>query len=352
MSINQDRLEELQGMVVNEWGATYYAPLVVIGDRLGLYKALDDAGPLTSSELADQTDTAEPYVDQWLAAGAAGGYVTYDPETDRYSLTPEQAALLADENSPAFAAGGYEAIVGAMPSMSKIEAAFRNGHGVGWHEHEQEVFHGTERLFRPVYADQLIDEWIPALEGVETTLQEGARVADVGCGHAASTVIMAEAFPDSTFVGYDYHEDSIDVARERAEEAGVADRISFEVATAKEYDGTDYDLVTMFDCFHDMGDPVGVAAHVRETLTDDGTWMIVEPFANDRVEDNLNPVGRVFYCASTMVCTPNPVDQGGDPVLGTQAGEARIREVVTDGGFTRFRRATETPFNLVLEAKP
>lgn len=351
-NLDRNRLENLQGQVVEELGAAYYAPLVVIGDRLGLYEALADAGPLTPAELAQRTDTEEAYVDQWLAAGAAGGFVTYDAKAKRYRLTPEQAAVLADEESPAFAAGGYEAVVGAMPSLDEVEAAFREGHGVGWHEHGAGVFHGTERFFRPVYDDLLVDEWLPALEGVESALQAGARVADVGCGHAASTVIMAGAFPESTFVGYDYHEDSVEVARDRAAEAGVDDRVRFEVATAKEFDGDDVDLVTMFDCYHDMGDPVGVAEHVRETLADDGTWMIVEPFAADRVEDNLTPVGRVFYCASTMVCTPNAVAQGGDPVLGTQAGEARLREVVTSGGFSRFRRAAETPFNLVFEATP
>jgi SAM-dependent methyltransferase len=331
-------------------GAAYYAPLVVIGDRLGLYKALADSEPLTAGELADHTDTAEPYIDQWLAAGAAGGYVTYDAETERYSLTRSQAAMLADENSSAFVAGGFQGIVAAIQSLPEIEAAFRSGEGVGWHEHDTGLFHGTERILQPSYSRALIDRWIPALNGVEEVLQQGARVADVGCGHGASTIIMAQAYPNSTFVGIDYHEESIDVARSRAAEAGVDDRVRFVVATAQGYEGVDYDLVTMFDCLHDLGDPVGAARHIRETLAEDGTWLIVEPFANDRTEDNFTPVGRLYYCASTMVCTPNSLSQERGYRLGTQAGEARLRAVVTEGGFTRFHRAAQTPFNLVFEA--
>ncbi|WP_222914622.1 class I SAM-dependent methyltransferase [Natrinema sp. SYSU A 869] len=350
--IDEEKLGELVGMAVNELGAAYYAPLLVIGDRLGLYEALADGGPLLPAELAERTDTVEPYVAEWLAAGAAGGYVTYDRETGCYSLTPEQTALLADEDSPAFLAGGFQGLVGYQKRLSEIESDFRTGEGVGWHEQDEDVCHGTERFYRPSYETNLIDEWIPALNGMDARLTAGARVADVGCGHGASTIIMAKAYPSSEFVGIDYHEHSIEMARKRAEEVGVADRISFEVATAKEYNGTDYDLVMMFDAYHDMGDPVGVASHVRETLADDGAWMLVEPFANDRVEDNLNPIGRAFYCASTMACVPNSLDQGGDPVLGAQAGEARLREVITEGGFTSVRRATETPFNLVLEASP
>ncbi|MGM0389477.1 MAG: methyltransferase domain-containing protein [Natrinema limicola] len=351
-SIDEEQLDELVGMAVNELGAAYYAPLIVIGDRLGLYQALADGGQLLPTELAQRTNTVEPYVAEWLAAGAAGGYVTYDSETERYSLTPEQAALLADEDSPAFLAGGFQGLMGYQKTLSEIEADFRTGEGVGWHEQDEDVCHGAERFFRPSYATNLVTEWIPALDGVDARLEEGARVADVGCGHGASTIIMADAYPKSEFVAVDYYDHSIEVARERAEEAGVADRINFEVATAKEYNGGDYDLVMMFDAYHDMGDPVGVAAHVQETLADDGTWMLVEPFASDRVEDNLNPVGRAFYCASTLACVPNSLAQGGDPVLGAQAGEARLREVITEGGFTSLRRATETPFNLVLEVKP
>ena len=351
--IDEEQLNELVGTAVNDLGGAFQAALADIGDELGLYAVLADTGPLNAAELAENTDTHERYVREWLRSQAAGGYVTYDPGTERYSLSPEQTMVLADENSPAFMLGGFEGtntIIAAV--QDDIEAAFRTGEGVGWHEQHSELFSATERFYKPSYAASLVDEWIPALDGVDAMLQAGGRIADIGCGYGASAIIMAEAYPDSTFVGIDYHEHSIDVARKRAEEAGVADRVSFEVATAKEYNGTEYDLVTMFDCFHDMGDPVGVAAHVRETLADDGTWMLVEPFANDRVEDNLNPVGRVFYGFSTMFCTPNSLDQGADPALGAQAGESKLHEVVTEGGFSRFRRAEETPFNLVLEAKP
>lgn len=348
-TLDETKLDELLGTAVTDFGATYHAALVVIGDRLDLYKTLAADGPLTSTELAERTDTAERYIREWLRSQAAGGYVTYDPEADRYSLTAEQAALMADEDSPAFVAGGFEAAVATLGSTDAIEAAFRTGDGVGWHEHDSGLFKGTERFFKPSYATHLIDEWIPALDGVEEKLRAGARVADVGCGHGASTIIMAQAYPESTFVGFDYHDGSIAAARERAAEAGVSDRVRFEVADARMYDG-EYDFVTMFDCLHDMGDPVGVAAHVAETLAEDGTWMIVEPYANDEVEGNLNPVGRAFYSASTLLCTPNALDQHGD-ALGAQAGEARIREVATTGGLGQFRRATETPFNLIFEAK-
>ncbi|WP_458208608.1 methyltransferase domain-containing protein [Haladaptatus sp. NG-SE-30] len=352
MSIDEAKLHELLGTAVTDFGATFHAALVVIGDRLGLYRALADGGPLTSTELAERTETAERYVREWLRSQAAGGYVTYDPETDRYDLTPEQAAALADESSPAFVAGGFESAVATLRSTEAIEEAFRTGDGVGWHEHDTGLFKGTERFFKPSYATHLIDEWIPALDGVDEKLEAGARVADVGCGHGASTILMAQAYPESTFVGVDYHDGSIETARERAKEANLSDRVRFEVAEAKTYNGTTYDFVAMFDCLHDMGDPVGVAAHVAETLDEDGTWMIVEPYASDDVEENLNPLGRAFYSASTMLCTPNAISQEGEHTLGAQAGEARIREVVTAGGLSRFRRATETPFNLVFEARP
>ena len=351
--IDEEQLNELVGTAVNDLGGTFQTALAEIGDRLGLYTALADAGPLNAVELAERTDTHERYVREWLRSQAAGGYVTYDPGTESYSLSREQALVLADEDSPAFMLGGFQGTNTVIATVQDdIEAAFRTGDGVGWHEHHPKLFSATERFFKPSYAASLVSAWIPALDGVDSKLKAGGRVADIGCGHGASTIIMAEAYPDSTFIGIDYHADSIEVARSRAEEAEVADRVSFEVATAKEYNGSEYDVVTMFDCYHDMGDPVGVAAHVRETLADDGTWMLVEPFANDQVEDNLNPVGRVFYSFSTMLCTPNALDQGADPALGAQAGEAKLREVVTEGGFSRFRRATETPFNLVLEAKP
>ncbi|WP_254544526.1 methyltransferase [Halomarina pelagica] len=352
MAINEDTLHRHLETAVTDFGAAFHAPLLVIGDELGLYAALADAGPLTSAGLAERTDTAERYVREWLRSQAAGGYVTYDPETDRYGLTEEQAAFLADESSPAFVPGAFQVATAAARIAPRLAEAFRTGEGVGWHEHDEGLFHGTERFFRPNYAANLVDDWIPALDGVEATLEGGGRVADVGCGYGASTILMAEAYPESTFVGVDYHEPSMEAARERAAEVGVDDRVTFEVATAASYDGAEYDFVTMFDCLHDMGDPVGAAAHVRETLANDGAWMIVEPYASDLVEDNLTPVGRAFYSVSTLVCTPNSLDQEGEYALGAQAGEARIRDVVTGGGFTRFRRATETPFNLVFEAKP
>ena len=350
MAVDQKKLEEFVGKAIGDLGAALTATLTAIGDKLGLYKALAAAGPLTSSELAARTDTAERYIREWLNAQAAAGYVVYDAASERYSLTPEQTVALTQEDSPAFVLGGFQAMTAAMRIAPKLRDAFRSGQGLGWHEHDPDLFQGTERFFRPGYNANLVSAWIPALDGVEQKLQAGARVADVGCGHGASTIVMAKAYPKSTFVGFDYHGPSIERARGAAASAGVADRVNFQVASAKEYPGT-YDFVTFFDCLHDMGDPVGAAAHVRSTLNADGTWMIVEPFANDRVEDNLNPVGRVFYSASTMVCTPASLAQEVGLALGAQAGEARLREVVTKGGFTRFRRATQTPFNLVLEAR-
>lgn len=349
--IDERKLKELVDTSLVDLGATVHAALAVIGDELGLYTVLADARPLTSAEVAEETDTAERYVREWLRSQAAGGYVTYDPETDRYDLSPEQAYVLANEESPVFMPGAFQLVASAAKIEPTLREAFRTGEGIGWHEHDEDVFHGTERFFGPSYGTFLID-WIEALDGVDATLKAGGRIADVGCGHGAPTIRMAEAYPDSTVVGIDYHEASIAVARERAETAGIADRVDFEVATASEYDGTDYDLVTMFNCFHDMGDPVGVAAHVRETLTDDGTWMIVEPYAEDRVKDNLDPFGRLAYSISTVACTPNSLSQDVGYGLGAQAGEERTRGVVTEGGFTRFRRAAETPTSLVFEAKP
>jgi len=301
--------------------------------------------------VAKRSGTAERYVREWLRNQAAGGYVTYEPDSDRYTLPDEQALALADEESPFYILGIYDSIASLYADEDKILEAFRSGEGMGWHEHDQRLFRGTERFFRPGYCGHLVGAWIPALEGVQEKLERGATVADVGYGHGASTIIMAEAFPNSEFFGFDYHQASIERAREAAATAGVADRISFSVASAKDYPGSDYDLVCVFDCLHDMGDPVSASAHVLETLDADGTWMIVEPFANDRVEDNLNPVGRVFYGASTTICTPASLAQEVGLALGAQAGEARLSEVLREGGFTRVRRATETPFNLILEAK-
>lgn len=350
-TIDQAKLQAFVGQVVTEVGATLNAALVVIGDKLGLYKAMAGAEPLTSAELAQRTGTAERYVREWLAAQAAGGYVEYDPQSRCYTLPPEQAFVLAEESSPVFLPGAFQLATSTIRDEPAIAERFRTGQGFGWHEHNHGVFEGVERFFRPSYNANLIDAWLPALDGVIAKLAAGARVADVGCGHGASTLLMARAYPQSTFTGFDYHDGSIAQARRTAAEAGVADRVRFEVASAKNYAGT-YDLVTMFDCLHDMGDPVGAAQHVLQSLAEDGTWMIVEPYANDQLNDNLNPVGRVYYAASTFLCTPSSLAQEVGLALGAQAGEARIREVVTGAGLTRFRRAAETPFNIVYEARP
>ncbi len=351
MAVDGNKLMELTGKMLGDVGAAMGAALVVLGDELGFYKTLAAAGPLSSAELASKTGTVERYVREWAAAQAAAGYINYDAASQRFSMSPEQALLLADEGGPAFFPGMYEVTAAAMRDEPKVANVFRNGGGVGWHEHDPCLFRGTERFFRPGYAMHLVAEWIPALDGVKEKLERGARVADVGCGHGASVILMAQAFPKSQFIGFDYHEPSIVRARELARAAGVADRARFERATAKDYPGT-YDLVAFFDCLHDMGDPVGAAAHVKSTLANDGTWMVVEPFGNDRMEDNFNPIGRVFYAASTMICVPASLSQEVGLGLGTQAGEKRLCEVLAAGGFSRVRRATATPFNLVLEARP
>jgi 2-polyprenyl-3-methyl-5-hydroxy-6-metoxy-1,4-benzoquinol methylase len=351
MAVNEDKLNQLLGRFVADFGATFHAGLVVIGESLGLYKALAGES-LTPAELAERTGTDERYVREWLNSQAAGEYVQYDPSAGRYSLSEEQAFALADEKSPAYLPGAFLLAVSALRAVPQITERFRTGEGFGWHEHDHGLFRGTELFFRPGYAANLTGSWIPSLDGVEAKLKAGAKVADVGCGLGASTILMAQTYPASTFVGYDYHDGSIEMARQRAEEAGVSDRVKFEVARAKDYPGGGYDFVAFFDCLHDMGDPVGAAAHVRETLSPDGTWMVVEPFAGDKVEDNLNPVGRIYYSASTLLCTPASKSQEVGLALGAQAGEARLREVVKGGGFSQFRRAAETPFNIVYEAKP
>jgi 2-polyprenyl-3-methyl-5-hydroxy-6-metoxy-1,4-benzoquinol methylase len=351
MAVNEEKLNQLLGRFVADFGATFHAGLVVIGESLGLYKALAGEA-LTSAELAERTGTNERYVREWLNSQAAGEYVQYDPSAGRYSLSEEQAFALADEKSPAYLPGAFLLAVSALRAVPQIAERFRTGEGFGWHEHDHGLFRGTELFFRPGYAANLTSSWIPSLDGVEAKLKAGAKVADVGCGLGASTILMAQTYPSSTFVGYDYHGGSIEMARQRAEAAGVSGRVKFEVARAKDYPGTGYDFVAFFDCLHDMGDPRGAAAHVRETLAPDGTWMVVEPFAGDKVEDNLNPVGRIYYSASTLLCTPASKSQEVGLALGAQAGEARLREVVTGGGFSRFRRAAETPFNIVYEAKP
>jgi SAM-dependent methyltransferase len=350
-NVTEEQVNEFVHKALGDLGSALTAALVVIGDKLGLYKAMAGAGPLSSEDLGGRTNTNERLVREWLSAQAAAGYVTYDPPTQRYELPPAHAAALADEDSPACVLGGFQGMTAAMKAEPKVTEAFRNGGGVGWQEHDCGLFQGTERFFRPGYNAHLVDEWIPALDGVREKLEAGARVADVGCGHGASTIIMAQAFPRSTFVGYDFHPASVEAARQRAAEAGMSDRVTFEVASAKDFPGT-YDLVACFDCLHDMGDPAGAAAHVLSALTPDGTWLLVEPFAGDTVEENLNPLGRVFYSVSTLVCTPASLSQEVGTALGAQAGEARLGNVVTSAGFTRFRRATQTPFNLVLEARP
>jgi len=349
--IDMNKLNAFIGQFVGDLGASVHAGMVVIGERLGLYKALAE-GPVTAAELAKKTKTDERYLREMLASQAAGGYVSYDEKTSKFSLSKEQAFTLADENSPAYLPGAFQLALGSLAAVPRIIESFRSGAGMGWHEHADDVFHGCEKFFRPGYAANLVTSWIPSLEGVQAKLERGATVADVGCGKGASTILLAKAYPKSRFHGFDYHPGSIEAARESARREGVADRVSFDVAKAKEFPGNGYYFVAVFDCLHDMGDPVGAAAHVRQSLAKDGTWMIVEPFANDELKNNLNPVGRVYYSFSTLLCTPCSRSQEVGLCLGAQAGEARIREVVTKGGFGRFRRATETPFNIVYEARP
>jgi SAM-dependent methyltransferase len=351
MTIDQDKLMEFLHKFVGDLGATMAAGNVLVGDRLGLYRALAER-PMQPHELAERTGTATRYVDEWLRGQAAGGYVEYDPQTRAYSLTPEQAFALTDPDGAVFAPGAFELALGALQAEHKVTEAFRSGAGVGWHEHDEEVFSGCERFFRPGYAANLVTGWLPALDGVEAKLNAGARVADVGCGHGASTTLMARAFPKSSFTGSDYHEESITQARKHVADAGLAGQVKFDVASAQTFDGGPYDLVTTFDCLHDMGDPVGAARHIREMLAPDGTWMVVEPYAGNCVTDNLNPVGRVYYSFSTFLCVPNALSQDGGYSLGAQAGEEAIRRLAADAGYARFRRAAESPFNIVYEVRP
>ena len=351
-AVDTAKLHAFMDKMVGDMSAAMSGALVLIGDKLGLYRSLAVDGPATSAELAERTETAERYVREWLAAQAASDYVEYDKRSGRFSMTPEQAMALAQESSPAYLAGAFEVIAAAYLDEPKATDAFRSGKGIGWHEHHECLFRGVERFFRGGYTAFLVQDWIPALDGVAEKLERGAKVADVGCGHGASTTLMAQAFPNSRFTGFDYHEPSIRRARAAALSAGVAANARFEVAKAKDFPGAEYDLIACFDCLHDMGDPVGAAAHIREALKSDGTFMLVEPFAQDDLADNLNPIGRMYYAASTLVCTPNSLSQEVGLGLGAQAGETRLREVVTSAGFTRFRRAAATPFNLILEARP
>ncbi len=348
--IDEAKLEQFMGQFVQDLGAAATAPLVLIGDKLGLYKAMADGEPVTPAELSQRTGCRERYLREWLCQQAASGYVEH--ADGAFRLPPEQAMALADDDSPVFIPGAFQLLAAMIHDEPQITARFRSGEGFGWHEHHHDLFEGTERFFRPGYLANLVDAWLPSLDGVVEKLEAGAHVADIGCGHGATTILMAQAFPRSTFAGSDYHEGSVKAARAAAARAGVDDRVRFEVASAKSFGGGPFDLVCVFDALHDMGDPVGAAGYVRAQLAEGGTWLVVEPFAGDRVEDNLNPVGRVFYAGSTMLCTPASLSQEVGLALGAQAGEQRLAAVLREGGFTRVRRTAETPFNLVLEARP
>ena len=350
-AIDPDKLNALLEQAVQDMGAAMQAPLIVIGDKLGLYRAMGDGLPVTPAQLAQRTGTAERYIHEWLNANAAGRFVEYDATNGTYFMTPEQALALAQEDTPIHLPGFYHMLASLMKDEDKITEIYRTGKGMAWHEHEKGLFEGCERFFRPTYLANLIPHWIPALDGVEAKLKAGARVADIGCGHGASTLLMAKAYPKSQFVGFDYHAPSIETARRKAKVAQVSDRVTFQVAPSKGFPGTDYDLVAFFDCLHDMGDPAGAARHVRESLAPGGTWMIVEPFAHDDIAENLNPIGRIMYSASASVCVPCSLSQEVALGLGAQAGPGKIEKVVRGGGFTRFRKATETPFNMVFEAR-
>lgn len=349
--VNEEKLHAFIGQMLSDLGGAFSVPLVRIGDTLGLYRALHEKGPMTPAELAEATCCHERYMREWLNAQAASNYITYDAETGGYALPPEQAMVFAVEDSPVYMMGAFDSAAAFLDNQPKVQEAFRTGEGVGWGDQAGCLFCAVARFFRPGYTNNLVSEWLPALDGIAEKLEHGATVADVGCGHGFSTILMAKAFPNSTFVGFDFHPGSIEEARAHAAAHGVADNTRFEVALAKDYPGNDYDLVTCFDCLHDMGDPQGAAAHVRQSLKPEGAWMIVEPMANDDVGDNLNPVGRLYYSASTMVCVPTSLAQEVGTALGAQAGEARLRDVITAGGFGSVRRATETPFNMILEAR-
>jgi SAM-dependent methyltransferase len=351
MAIDNDKLQEFLHQFVCDLGATVAAANVVIGHNLGLYKAL--AGkPATADELASRTHTNPRYVAEWLRGQAAGGYIDYDSATDSYSMSEEQAFVLSDPDGAVYAPGAFVLALGALKAEPRITEAFRTGDGFGWHEHDNKVFIGCEQFFRPGYIANLTSSWIPALTGVDEKLRAGATVADVGCGLGASTILLAQEYPNSRFTGSDYHEGSIELARKRAGDAGVADRVSFEASSASAFSGSGYDLVATFDCLHDMGNPLAAASHVRQVLKPDGTWLVVEPAAADNTAGNMNPVGRVYYGFSTLLCVPSALSQPGGYALGAQAGGAAIRQIATDAGFTRFRRAAETPFNLVYEVRP
>ena len=350
-ALDEAALMEFVFRAVDEVGATLNCALVVMGDRLGYYRTLADHGPVTAPRLAQLTSTGERYATEWLNAQAAGGFVRYDAAAGTYTLPAEHAVALTDETSPAYLPGFFQIAFGTVRDADQIFELARDGDGLGWGEHNSDVHDGCERFFRPSYAAHLVTSWLPSLSGVVAKLESGARVHDLGCGHGSSTILMAQAYPASTFVGSDAHAASVSTAAERAAEAGVGDRIEFEVASSTVLPGGAYDLVTTFDALHDMGDPVGAARRVHEILADDGTWMIVEPAAGDRIEDNLNPVGRAYYGFSTLLCTPSSLSQDVGLAIGTQAGPARIRDIVTAAGFSEFRISAQTPFNNVLEVR-
>ena len=351
MALDETKLNEFIGKFVGDLGATIAAGGTVIGHKLGLYKALV-GGPATAGEVAARTGTNPRYIAEWLRGQAAGGYVEYDPASDSYSLTEEQAFVLTNPDGAVYAPGAFGLALGVLKANDRVIGNFRTGDGMGWHEHDEDVFAGCEQFFRPGYIANLVPNWLPALDGVVAKLRAGGKGADLGCGLGASTVLLAEAYPQSRFIGSDYHERSIELARKRAADAGAAHRVAFEVAPAAGFSGTGYDFISTFDCLHDMGDPLSAAKHIRSAIADDGTWMVVEPAAADDVAGNLNPVGRVYYNFSAQLCIPNALSQTGGYALGAQAGEAAIRRIATDAGFTRFRRATETPFNIVYEVRP
>jgi SAM-dependent methyltransferase len=351
-AVDEGKLEQFLGQAVTDMGAAMNGALVAIGGKLGIWQAMAGAGPLTPAEIAERSGVGERYVREWASAQAASGYLAYDADAETFTLEPEVAMAFADEDSPVYLLGGYSLIGSVYKDRDKLAERFRTGEGFGWHEHDPELFSGVEQFFRPGYRAHLVAEWIPALDGVVEKLERGGKVADIGCGHGISTMLMAKAYPESAIHGYDYHDASIARAQEIAVAEGVDSNTEFGVAAAKDYPGEGYDLVTFFDCLHDMGDPVGAMKHVRETIDEDGTVMLVEPFAGDSLGDNLNPVGRMYYAASTTICTPSSLDQEVGLALGAQAGEDRLRAVAEEAGFSRFRKATETPFNLVLEARP
>lgn len=350
-NVDENKLEELQGKIITDVAGSLGLLLAYVGDQLGLYSALAEISPATSQDLAEKTGTNERYVREWLSANVAGEYIEYDPASSCFSMTPEQALIFSAEGHPACMQGFFQAVISVFADEPKASEVFRTGEGVPWGDHNQCLFCGTERFFRPMYAENLVDSWIPALDGVREKLEAGAKVADIGCGHGSSTIIMAQAFPKSTFYGFDFHEPSIEHARERAGAAGVGSNTSFEVVTAKEYPGADYDLVTIFDALHDMGDPVGASKHIVNSLSNDGTFMLVEPFAGDSLEENINPLGQIYYSFSTMVCVPASRSQEVGLGLGAQAGQKRLTEVLNEAGFGHVRRAAETPTNIVLEAR-